>query len=262
MRSDMKWIIGDKRGSRVSGPRKGKRFSPAEFRRFDWDIDDAPFVGGLVGHGLEKSLIGVRRHGRGLNTKPMERYLARQVGRIWNDVLSDIHAELRRADIAEEHWPHVAISCVSDRAEVVDGQVTVKNWRGKDILLSDEGAPKFYVDPRNGRLHRNSAIVTYRMHQKRAAAAKASELASRMRALSPTVQLHLLADGNWWEVTLAGPDWTRSKEQMSVEDVVLKAGLSDLPREVLYGGGRALGISKRPLSSREIKRYGLRTANP
>ena len=60
MRSDMKWVLGDQRGSRFSGPRKGQRFSSAKFRKHDWDIDDTPFAGGLVGHGLEKSLIGVR----------------------------------------------------------------------------------------------------------------------------------------------------------------------------------------------------------
>jgi hypothetical protein len=60
MRSDMKWIVGCHRGSRISGPRKGERFPPAEFRQCDWDIDDAPFVAGNIGHAFETKLIGKR----------------------------------------------------------------------------------------------------------------------------------------------------------------------------------------------------------
>ena len=254
MRSDMKWIIGDQRGSRVSGPRKGKRFSPAEFRKYDWDADDAPFVGGRVGHALEKSLIGQRSpRGRGYTTKPMERYLARQVGRRWDDVLSDMRAVLRHAQTAEAHWPHLWSSIVAIRGKIVDGAIMVENWCGSLVPLS--GGPKFYVDPRTGRLHHNASIETPRMRKKRIEAAKTSDQSARLRVLSPLQQLHRFRDGNWWLVTLTEIDWLR--DRMPAEDVVLKAGLSDLPRATLYGRDRVYASAKRPLSAKEIKRYGL-----
>jgi hypothetical protein len=259
MRSDMKRILGDHRGSRLAGAWKGKRFSPAEFRKVDWDLDDAAFVAGNVGHALETSLIGVRsRTGRGIKSQLMARFLSGQVGRKWNDVLSEIRAELRDTEIAEAHWPHLVTRWVAIRATVVDGEILCQNWWGQISPLSDEAAPKFYVDPRCGRLHRNTSIITYRMKQRRAAAAKAAELATRMRPLSPTCQLHRLADGNWWEVKLLDWDRVQSRDRPQVKDVVFAAGLSQLSRDVLYGRPWALATAKRLLSSREIKRYGLR----
>jgi hypothetical protein len=258
MRSDMKRLLGDKRGSRVSGPRKGKRFSPAEFRKTDWDIDDAPFVAGLVGHGLEKSLIGARRWRDGYNSKPMERYLSSQVGRLWNDVFSEIRAELRRSEIAEARWHYLLSSIVAIKARLVADEILVDDWSGNAVPLSDTYAPKFYVDPLSGRLHRNTSIETPRMHKKRVAANRTLELASRMRSLSPTCQLHLLSDRNWWEVTLKELDLTHGIDRFPIHDVVLKSGLSQLPRETLYGRPRVFACAMRALSSREIKRYRLR----
>jgi len=257
MRSDMKWILGDHRGSRISGPRKGKRFSPAEFCKCDWDIDGAPFVAGNIGHALEVKLIGKRwRAGRGLKRDLLGRYRLRQVGRPWNDVLSDMRAQLRDTDIAEAHWPHLVMDWVA--IETVADEVVFSSWRGPNTPLSDEYAPKFYVDPISGRLHRNTQIVTGRMKQKRLAAAKAAELATRMRPLSPTRQLHLLADGKWWEVELTELEGTQIIGRVQVHDVVLSAGLATLPREVLYARRHVFASAKRPLSSKEIKQYDLR----
>ena len=255
MRPDMKWIIGDQRGSRLSGPRKGRRFSPAEFRKFDWDIDDAPFVGGLVGHALEKSLIGSRGStGRGFTRKPLERYLARQVGRLWNDVLSDMRTALRRADIAEAHWPYLWSSAVAVNARQIDGDVWVVDWHENTVPLAQ--APRFYIDQQSGRLHRNTAIETPRIRKKRIEAAKAADAALRLRMISPTLQLHRLKDGLWWEVTLTELTW-KTELEGSFTDVVLKAGLSNLPRDSLYGRPRVFASAKRQLSGREIKKHGL-----
>jgi hypothetical protein len=253
MRTDMKWIIGDQRGSRLSGPRKGRRFSPAEFRKYDWDIDDAPFVGGLVGHALEKSLIGGRRGGRGYKSKPIERYIATQVGRLWNDVLSEMRAALRGTAIAEAHWPNILSSIVAARGSVVDGHVMVESWCGRSIPLSQ--GPNFYVDPRTARLHRNTEIETPRMRKKRLEAEQIAQMAFRMRAVSPTRQLHRLLDA-WWGITLTELDPLRDLKR-DWTDVVLSAGLSDLPRQILYGRARAFASAKRPLSTVEIKRYEL-----
>lgn len=255
MRSDMKYLLGDKRGSRWKGPRKGKRFSKAEFRKYDWDEDDTNFVAGHVGQVLERKLIGTRRWRRGYNHKPLLRYLSSQVGRAWGEVYSDICAALRSSQIAQAHWPYVFKSAVAVDTRLVNGQILVENWSNKLALLSDTHT-QFYVDPRDGCLRRNTEIETYRMRQKRLAAEQAAELAPRMRALSRTRQLHLLDDGNWWEVTLAEIGW--AKVHGITDDVVLRAGLSYLPRNQLYGREGVIAIAKRPLSRRDLKRHRLR----
>jgi len=258
MRSDMKKILGDKRGSRCTVPWKGKRFSPAEFRKYDWDIDDSLFVGGLVGHGLEKSLIGARSRpgggwGGAINSAPLKRFLSSKVGRPWNEIQSELCTALRRTKIAEAN-PWIFRAHVALDAHMVDGKTMAYDWSGKLLPLS-ELSEEFYVDQTSGRLHRNTSIETHRMRQKRLAAAATAERAPRMRELSPYRQLHLLSDGNWWEITLA--DTALSNAARS-DDVVLRAGLSDLPSPTLYGRPRVFARAKRILSKAELKHHALR----
>ncbi len=256
MRSDMKHLLGDMRGSRWKGPRKGKRFPKAEFRKYDWDEDETNFVAGHVGQVLERKLIGTRRWRDGYNQKPLKRYLSSHVGRRWNDVYAGISTQLRGARIAEARWHYLLKSLVAVEARLVDGSIHVANWCGELVPLSDSPRMLFYVDPRDGRLRRNTEIETYRMRQKRLAAEQAAELAPRMRALSRTRQLHLLTDGNWWEITLAEIGW--AKVHGLTDDAVLRAGLSDLPRNKLYGRDGVISTGKRPLSRQELKRHRLR----
>lgn len=252
----MKRILGDKRGSRLSGPRKGRRFSPAEFRKCDWDVDDAPLVSGRVGHALETKLIGKRRCGRGLSSKPLERYLSSQVGRLWNDVFSDISSALRNSNLAGEHLRSLLATCVAIRLQVVEGMLLWEDWRHALLQLSNENAPRLYVNPVDGRLYRNNSIETPRMRRKRLAAVTARELELRMRVLSPTRQLHRLADGNWWEVEVQ--NIVVARERGITVDVVLGAGLSNLRRDELYARRNTMAVGKRQLSARDMKRFGLR----
>lgn len=256
MRRDMKWILGDKRGSRLAGPRKGRRFSSAEFRKYDWDEDDSHFVAGHVGQALEIKLVGMRRWRGGYKGTLIARFLNRRVGRDWNDVFSEIRTALRGADIAEANWPWILTGDVATRTQLNQGEVLFSDWRGALLPLTTERAPKFYVDPHDGCLRRNTSIETHRMRQKRLAAEDKAERDQRMRVLSPIRQLHLLADGNWWEVKLEilQPAYQRG----FTEDVVQRANLSGLSREKLYGRRDLIAVDKRQLSAKEMKRFGLR----
>ena len=62
--------------------------------------------------------------------------------------------------------------------------------------------PCLYVHPVTGVLCRNEWRRSRRQQRRREQQAKARELAMRMRELEPYRQLHLLADGNWWDVRL------------------------------------------------------------
>src|SRR5262249_51530831 len=113
-----------------------------------------------------------------------------------------------------------------------------------------------YVDPRTGLLRRNGARGAVRARRRLAAAGKAKALAARLRTVAPDRQLHLLGDGNWWEVTLAPV--TRRPGHQPPDDVVERAGLSSLPREQRYDRRGVYAVAKRALSRKEIKALGLR----
>lgn len=248
MRKDMRKVIGIRRGTRKGFATKGYGFDPAEFRKVDWDADDTLLVAGRIGPGQEGRYTGRPRNERGYNAKPIERFLYRQVGRSWNDVRSEIAAQLRFAPRSMK----LVDDLVALRAGDIDGQLMLDTGRGL-VAASERWAPRFFVDPRSGRLHRNIAIVTHRMRQRQLAASAERERAQRLRELGPLLQLHLLADGNWWEVTLCSRD-----EAYQSRDVVISAGLSTLSPATLYGRDGVFAIQKRPLSSRELIRYRLR----
>lgn len=89
-----------------------------------------------------------------------------------------------------------------------------------------------------------------------------------MREIAPDTQLHKFEDRGWWEVKLAPIPTVRipqpigyrgySETQEPVVDAVLKARLSDLPPDELYGRDGVYAVSKRQLSRKEITAHGLR----
>ena len=83
------------------------------------------------------------------------------------------------------------------------------------------------------------------------------ELHARMVPGKDNVQYHLLADGTWWEVTLARHPDVRSVDAVAPIDFVLDAGLASLPPGELYGREGVYAVKKRQLSRRDASRLGL-----
>ena len=83
--------------------------------------------------------------------------------------------------------------------------------------------------------------------------AHARALATRMRVLAPFRQLHLLADGNWWDVDLDRMVYGR----LDI-DVIERAELSSLPRTERYDRSGVYAVAIRALSRRRIKALALR----
>lgn len=71
------------------------------------------------------------------------------------------------------------------------------------------------------------------------------------------MQYHLLADGAWWEVTLARHPNVRSADAILPIDSVLDAGLASLPPGELCGREGVYAVKKRQLSRRDALRLGL-----
>src|SRR4051794_26222845 len=111
-----------------------------------------------------------------------------------------------------------------------------------------------YVDPRSGLLRRNKARLARTTERRREADERAKALARRLRELGPWRQLHLLDDGNWWEVELAP-----APAGLPALDAIERAGLSPLPRAERYARDGVYAAAKRPLSRREIVALKLRT---
>jgi hypothetical protein len=259
MRSDMRRIIGDQRGTRKGFARKGWGFDSAELRKISWDAatyewDDSLLASGKIGGAAEGRYTGRPRYPRSFSSKLIERFLARQVGRHFDDIWSEMVKEVGWArGIDPGQFKHLVALQVNG-----EGPLTLQGYSsGRQILASDPRAPKYFVNALTGILHRNTEIVTDRMRRLRLAAEVAQQTSIRLRVLGPTRQLHLLSDGNWWNVTLRQIDHREQIDVVSL-DVLLRSGLTTLPRRILYGRDDVIAIRYRPLSAKELRKFRLR----
>jgi hypothetical protein len=202
------------------------------------------------------------------NLAPLRRYLESQVGRPWSKVYSEISEHLRPTSTVQQHVRDHIEDFVSVKTRMESGNVfVVARFGGMTPLATSR--QRLYVHPRTGLLLRNKYWAGRRERLERTKKAVEDGRKARMRELEPGVQLHLLKDGAWWEVRLA-PVKTRLRWQAlqngrrvqvwgceAFLDVVLRAGLSDLPASELYGRTDVYAVAKRQLNRNEKKRLGL-----
>jgi len=200
---------------------------------------------------------------------PLRRFLEAQVGRPWNKVWSEVCADLDRRSTVQQHVRDHVLDFVATRTESCDGDVWVQELGTRKRLR--DSRLRLYVDPRTGILRRNRHWRSERGKVRTRNAAAAKDLEGRMRAIATDTQLHLLDDGAWWEVRLAAVPramgevvtWWGMRRRELVElpcaDVVLRAGLSRLARDVLYGRPGVFAVAKRQLSRKEMRDRGLRS---
>lgn len=206
------------------------------------------------------------------NLAPLFRYLDRQVNRPWNKVWSEISARLRPTSTVQEHVRDHVRQYVAIKTSVRDGVVMVQPHYGRETPLKGSWH-RLYVDPRTGILRRNPHYASWSRAARRRAADAKKARAARMQVVDATTQLHKLKDGTWWEVTL-GPapgekkrplderwGWDSaavSRPDIDAQDVVLRAGLTDMRRAELYGMHGVMAVEKRQLSARDVKKRGLK----
>ena len=264
MRPDMSKVI-------VERPRPGserhvaRRFRRLDPKHIDLSDDASDAYPRQIGHKRAAALAGDRKS-LNENLTPLRRYLVRQVGRPWDVVWSEISEHLRPSSTVQQHVRDHIQDFVAMRTAMRAGSVYLVDRWGTPRPLADSSRPQLYVDPRSGLLCRNPKHRAYapRQHRRREEA-HLKALAGRMRVVDATHQLHLLADGNWWEVTLApipqetvpGRFGSRLVD-MPVIDVVERAGLSPFPREDRYDRTGVYATAKRALSAREIRVRRLR----
>jgi hypothetical protein len=264
MRDDMFEVI-------IERPRLGSRMGHRRrARRMDANVDVKRDPEAMA---LQVGLARWTKLGRGTKTlnenlAPLRRFLEKQVNRPWDKVWSEISENLSASSTVQQHVRDHVGDFVATRTFLKDGAAWVSDRYGRPEPLRDSRY-RLYVDPRTGILRKNKFYESWSKRYRAMKAQAEKHRASRMRALSDTVQAHRLDDNCWWEVRLA-PIPTRlmtfpgrfgAPMQYSVRerftDVVFSAKLSEYFAEYLYGREGVYAIAKRQLSRREIDNLDL-----
>lgn len=242
MRKDMSKVI-------VERPRRGRSYAaaapPGRSEPLVGD-DDEPLRARKP-----KRTKTLRTKGLNENLAPLRRYLAKQVGRPWSKVYAEISENLRPTSTVQQHVRDHIQDFVAFQTRLLDGAVmTTPRWGGEQELSQDYR--EFFVHPRSKLLMKNKHYRSWSRRRKDKEAEAARERADRMREIDARTQLHRLKDDVWWEVRLG------RVSPNGEPDVVLAAGLSDMPPDVLYGRYGVRAIAKRQLSKADKKRYDLK----
>ncbi|MEZ5970354.1 MAG: hypothetical protein R3C31_00925 [Hyphomonadaceae bacterium] len=182
---------------------------------------------------------------------PLKRYLASNVGRPWNKVYSEISEHLKPTSTVQQHVRDHLDDFVATKTRMKGGAVVVTPRFGGERALEDDWC-LYYVHPRTGLLRKNEKYKRWNARRREARQRADAERAARMRVVDAKTQLHLLK-GAWWEVKLA-----KIPERQAYTDVVHRAGLSDMPLELLYGRPGVYARDKQQLSKADMKALKLR----
>ena len=267
MRKDMFKVI-------VERPRPGSRVRWSSGYRRLLDSEDMPPKVGM-------------RHGRGPvclneNLGPLRRFLVRQAGRPWNDVFSEICRTIDNRSTVKQHVRSHIEGIVAVRTKIVDGMTYAMTRfelpRARFVPLR-ESRYELYVDSQTGVLMRNLEPITWRQKLRAVEKRSRAELDKRMRILSPQEELHRLG-GMWFlvrlepvpamriEVKHVGGERRHVKVLDSRWDCLLKGYVQgrtypawpplEIEKGYPYRYRGMYAVSKRQLSSREVRRYRLR----
>jgi hypothetical protein len=258
MREDMYKVI-------VERPRRWKGGDAAAARLRN-DFDGPVRLGTRAGYGY-----------RGLNENlaPLRRYLRAQIGRPWNKVFSEICANIDRRNTVQQHIHQHIRDFIAIDVGVRDGQLVDlgNRWR---FLPSGSGIyQELYVDPRTGLIRRNKDYHSWRHGAAERRRCEQAEIAARRRIVKERTFL-LLLDDVWFHVEVDTLPTERRIESV-IEgkprryviaepryDVVLRRNISRaMSAELqhckrLYGSDGLYAVSKRQMSTREIKAHRLR----
>jgi len=276
MREDLAKVIVERPRIKPYSNRKGRRR----------DLEDLPTHEGMRrGHAWRGDRKELNE-----NLAPLRRYLAKQVGRPWDKVYSEIAARLRVDSTVQQH----VRDHLGDYVAVTPRR-NISNWRSS--FRNGLWWQQFYVDPENGLLCRTDLLPEEKARRR-----------SRQNRQPPPKECVVLADdrelrlidGLWYEVRLAPlPEpvyravrelvkvplhvYARKNHVVEVEmnvrrlmspsvwDVVTKAIIAvgpaiDDPKSWNHyrraQPDRRYAMAKRALSRRELRRHGLSNNPP
>jgi hypothetical protein len=182
MRSDMFEVIIERpRIHHSRGEGKGRR---REMLRHDPD----------AARGKEPMRLGLGHRSLNENLAPLQRFLQRRVGRRWDDVYSEICAELEPSSTVQKHVLDHLRDFVMTRTYLRDGKVYGEGRFGGPYAVEERNGwrHQFYVCPTTGRL----MAVAYKRWRRH------GEKVDEVRKLDPLRVLRR-EDGVWYLVRYA-----------------------------------------------------------
>lgn len=257
MRHDMYKVI-------VERPRRGT--GQARSRPDPVDPEDSPRQEGIRKRHTSRKWLNE-------NLRPLERYLASQVGRPWDKVYSEICAGIDRRNTVQQHIHQHLDDFVAVVVIEIDGRLhRQRGWWGMQPLDSTWG-PRFYVDPHTGLLRRNRgrerARTADRDRRRSAAALRNGGHRPDLRVLDAANQLHRI-DGVWYRVEIAPVAAALSGDPIPI-DALRKIPVDQCPtrtrtktmldNHTLFGRADLYARSKRQLNARELRHYRLHNDN-
>lgn len=260
MREDMFKVI-------VERPRRGgtHRSAPSYQRERRLARDDE---GGESAKARETLRFRHRDNRKWLNEnlRPLERWLASQVGRPWAKVYAELCAGIDRRSTVQQHVHQHIGDFVAVTVVRVDGELRYPyDWDGLR-RLGDWGAPAMFVDPDSGLLRENRARQRTRRELRIGEAQARSTPPRDRRELDPRRQLHR-REGIWYEVDLASLRGGARDDGHPAFDVlrhrpVRIAGRHAAPGAtggdaLLYGRDDVYAWRRRQLCARELREHGL-----
>ena len=182
------------------------------------------------------------------NLAPLVRFLKKSTGRPWNKIYAEICKRLSVRNTVQQHVRDHLRDFVAIGAKKISGEIWVPQRFGPMCRL-EESFFELYVHPVSGLLLKNRARTRLRQEMGRQLKARLAELTKRRRDIAPDVQWHRLRDDVWYEVKLASSVGVKP----APFDVVIGAGLSDLPPFELYGRHDVYARAKRQLGKKELR---------
>lgn len=258
MRKDMYKVI-------VERPRRGGGYR-SEIP-MPVDLDDSPKQEGLK-----------RRHrsqkGLNENLRPLERYLAAQVGRPWNKVYSEISAGIDRRNTVQQHIHQHLEDFVAVKVMRRDGVLLhQRRWGGLEPIASEWG-PRFFVDPDSGLLRTNddrmAARRTSRKRRQREAALRDGLHRDGLRRIDSQWQLHRMGR-LWYRIEVASIRDIDPRQPEPI-DAIRRIPVQQCPTHIarkgidsnhwLFGASDLYAVRKRQLDAKELRHHRLQNDTP
>lgn len=252
MRKDMYKVI-------VERPRRGGRAA----ERPVGELDESPRCEGLRRRHRYRKWLNE-------NLRPLQRFLAGQVGRPWDKVYAEICAGIDRRHTVQQHIHEHLDDFVAIRVVQMHGQLhwCRSRW-GQPERLDHYRSPALYVCPRTGLLRRNRMQEAARREEQAERKARHTAVAPDRRVLGVWLELHRIA-GVWYAADLA----------LVAEATTLQARPMDAIRGIepdkcpawldaggvpsnrtLFGRHDMYAWRKRQLNARELRLHGLANDN-
>jgi len=228
MREDMFKII-------VERPRRGKGWATRSRRRLNRD-GDLPTKIGVNRH---VAVTQVRLKSLSENLAPLKRYLAKQVGRPWDTVRSEITATLKRRDPVQQHvLLHVDGFVARDLFVDAKGELATTS---RGFVRTVPWHEPYYVDPTDGLLKDSETLWKKRGYASRRLRRNKKRVDPNVRSLD-NAREHRRINGIWYEIGY----------QPAPDPYAL---VYDIVSRTLVRAGERVAISKRQLSKAELRAF-------